>query len=229
NRLELARLQYEQAQSLHQSSFISAQMLAQRRTEMAVIESELKIARNNASQARLALSKTSLHAPFDGAVKERLAAEGEMATPGQPLVSLIEFARTELRARIAEVELEALRRARAVEFRQGAQVYPVEIVRISPVIDARSQTREVVFKSGKELVSGAAGELVWTSPTLHLPAAYVQQRDGQSGTWVEQEGRPQFRPLPSAQVGRPVALDWPPATRIIDEGRFALPAGQAEK
>lgn len=227
NRFKLAKLQYEQAQSLHQSNFISAQMLAQRQTEMAVIESELKIARNNASQARLTLSKTTIHAPFSGAVKERLAAEGEMATPGQPLLALVEFARNELRAQVADRDIDNLRHARSLMLRQGRQTYPAEIVRISPVIDQRSQTREVVFKTEEELVSGASGELVWTSRVPHLPASYVQQRGGQSGVWIEQNGKPVFRPLPSAQVGRPVALDWPLTTRIIDEGRFALPARQA--
>lgn len=222
NRHKLAKLQFEQAQSLHQSNFISAQMLAQRQTEMAVIESELKIARNHASQAQLALSKTSIHAPFSGAVRERLAAEGEMATPGQPLLSLVEFARNELRAQVAVSDIEDLRQARSLVFRQGRQSYPAEILRVSPVIEARSQTREVVFKTGKELISGAAGELVWTGRIPHLPAAYVQQRNGESGVWVEQGGTPVFRTLPSAQVGRPIPLDWPLNTLIIDEGRFAL-------
>jgi membrane fusion protein (multidrug efflux system) len=229
NRHKLAKLQYEQAQSLHQSNFISSQMLAQRQTEMAVIESELKIARNNASQARLALSKTTIHSPFSGAVKERLAAEGEMATPGQSLLALVELARNELRAQVANRDLEELRKAKSLLFRQGRQVYPVTIARVSPVIDSRSQTREVMFKTDKELVSGAAGELVWTSPVPHLPATYVQQRGGQSGVWVEQEGKPVFRVLPAAQVGRPVALDWPLDTRIVDEGRYALRASESGK
>lgn len=227
NRYKLAKLQYEQAQSLHQSNFISAQMLAQRQTEMAVIESELKIARNNASQARLSLSKTTIHAPFSGAVRERLAAEGEMATPGQPLLAMVEFARNELRAQIADRDIEDVRQAKSMIFRQGRQAYPVQILRVSPVIDSRSQTREVVLKANKELVSGAAGEIVWSSRMPHLPAAYIQQRNGEPGVWVEQEGAPVFRPLPDAQVGRPVALDWPLNTRIIDEGRFALRSTQA--
>lgn len=229
NRYKLAKLQYEQAQSLHQSNFISAQMLAQRQTEMAVIASELKIARNNASQARLSLSKTTIHAPFSGAVKDRLAAEGEMATPGQPLLAMVEFARNELRAQIADRDIADIKQAKSLVFRQGREVYPAQVLRISPVIDLRSQTREVVFQTDKELVSGAAGELVWSTRTAHLPATYIQQRNGESGAWVEQDGSPVFRLLPDAQVGRPVPLDWPLNTRIVDEGRFALRTGQTGK
>jgi hypothetical protein len=48
--------QFESAKSLHASQFISSQLLEQRRTELAVIDSEFRIARSNAAQAKLALA-----------------------------------------------------------------------------------------------------------------------------------------------------------------------------
>lgn len=222
NRYKLAQLQFEQTRALHASQFVSAQALEQRRTEMAVIESELKIARHSVSQARLSLDKTTLRAPFAGAVRERLAGEGELAAPGQPIVALVEHGQNELRARVSNSEITELQASRAPVFRQGAQRYPVKIVRIAPVVDPRAQTRDVILKADRPLVSGSAGELVWTNVTPHLPAAYIQQRERQFGTWIEEGGKPVFRPLPAAQAGRPIALDWPLQTRVIDEGRFAL-------
>lgn len=224
NRYKLAQLQFEQTRSLHASQFVSAQALEQRRTELAVVESELRIARNRVDQARLALDKTVLHAPFAGAVKERLAGEGELASPGEPIVTLVEHGRNELRAHVSSRETVELRRAASIALRQAGQLYPVKIVRVAPVIDPRAQTRDVILSADKPLLSGSAGELVWSSPTPHLPAAYLQERNGRLGTWVEESGKPVFKPLPAAQVGRPVALDWPLQTRIIDEGRFALAA-----
>lgn len=222
NRYKLAQLQFEQAKSLHVSQFISAQALEQRRTELAVLDSELKIARNTVDQAKLALDKTVLRAPFAGAVKERLVGEGELAAPGQPVVTLIEHARNELRARVAQREVADLQAATKLLFRQGEQAHPVKIVRIAPVVDARAQTREVILKAEQALVSGSAGELVWASARPYLPAAYLQQRERQFGAWVEESSKPVFKPLPGAQAGRPMAVDWPADTRIIDEGRFAL-------
>lgn len=227
NRYKLAQLQFEQAQSLHASQFISAQALEQRRTELAVLDSELKIARHQVSQARLALDKTLLRAPFAGAVRERTAGEGELAAPGQPIVTLVEHARNELRARVPTRELAGLQAARAIEFRQAEHAHPAQIVRIAPVVDARAQTRDVTLKTGQPLVSGSAGELVWTSATPHLPAAYLQQRGDRLGVWIDEAGKPVFKPLPGTQAGRPVALDWPPDTRIVDEGRYALSAAPA--
>jgi RND family efflux transporter MFP subunit len=227
NRYSLAHSQFEAAKALHESRFISAQLLEQRRTELAVVESELKIAHSSASQAKLALDKTVLRAPFAGAVKERLVGEGELAAPGQPIVTLIEFTENELRARVSNRDIAELKAAKAPEFRQGEQTYPVKIVRIAPVVDPKAQTREVIFKADTQLVSGSTGELVWASSTPHLPTAYLQQRDRQLGIWVEQGGKPLFKPVADAQAGRPVPLQWPLDTRIIDEGRFALAAPSA--
>jgi len=35
-------------------------------------------------------------------------------------------------------------------------------------------------------------------------------------------GEPEFVALPEAQAGRPVAVDWPADTGVVDAGRFAL-------
>jgi len=227
NRLRLAQLQLEQARSLHESKFVSPQLLEQRRTEAAVIDSELKIARTAHQQAKLALDKTTIRAPFAGTVRERLAGEGEMAVPGQPLLTLVEQARNEVRARIPVHQVADLQAARAIAFRQGGEAHPVRLVRLSGVVDPRAQTREAVLRAERPLLSGVAGELAWASTRAYLPAAYVQQRGKQFGVWVEEGGKPVFRPVPAAQAGRPVALDWPAETRIVDGGRFALGAPAA--
>lgn len=222
NRYRLAELQFEQAKKLQESNFVSAQALEQRRTELAVTGSELKIARHAVEQARLSLNNTLLRAPFAGTVKERLMSEGELATPGQPILTLVEGARNELRARIPNSDIDQLKAAQDLQFTQANQRYPVKIVRIAPVVDARAQTRDVILKAEAKLLPGSAGELTWSGTKPHLPAAYLQQRDRKLGAWIEQEGKPVFKLLPHAQVGRPALVDWPRDTRVIDEGRFTL-------
>ncbi|MEO6353832.1 MAG: efflux RND transporter periplasmic adaptor subunit [Burkholderiaceae bacterium] len=231
NRYKLAELQFAQAKALHASQFVSAQVLEQRRTEMAVLDSEIKIARHGVAQAKLSLEKTTLRAPFAGTVKERLAGEGELAAPGQPIVTLVEESKNELRARVPQRDIAALKGDKAPVFKQSGQTFPAKIVRIAAVIDPKAQTRDVILQAEQALVSGSAGELVWASNKPHLPAAYVQQRGAQLGVWVEEAGKPLFKPLPQAQNGRPVPVDWPLATRVIDAGRFALanpPAASAK-
>jgi hypothetical protein len=69
--------------------------------------------------------------------------------------------------------------------------------------------------------------LRWLSARPYLPAAYLQVREGELGTWVVRDGQAVFVALPRAQGGRPVALEWPLETQIVDEGRFGLGAAPA--
>jgi membrane fusion protein, multidrug efflux system len=124
-----------------------------------------------------------------------------------------------------------LRQAKDPRFVQEGRQTEVTIARVAPVVNARAQTREVVLRASDPLVPGAAGELIWSATTPYLPAAYLQQYQNRLGIWVEEGGKPVFKPVPSAQTGRPVLLDWPLSTRIIDEGRFALatPAANGQR
>jgi hypothetical protein len=67
-------------------------------------------------------------APFATAIKERLVGEGELAAPGQPIVTLVEFGENELRAGIANHEIAELKSAKATD----------------PRLPSRSASRSVV-------------------------------------------------------------------------------------
>ena len=73
-----------------------------------------------------------------------------------------------------------------------------------------------------ELAPGLGGELRWRSRMAHLPASHVQTRADTLGVWLVRGGVPEFVPLPQAQAGRAVAVDWPLETQVVDDGRFAL-------
>ena len=141
---------------------------------------------------------------------------------GQRVLTLVEHGKNEVRARIPVQDVASLQKAREPVFRQGERESPVKVLRIAPVVDARAQTREVILGAEQPLVSGSSGELSWASSTPYLPAAYLQRHEARLGVWVEEGGKPVFKPVPDAQTGRPVALDWPLSTRIVDQGRFAL-------
>ena len=222
SRVRLARAQLEQSRALAARGFISADGLRIRETEVGVLQSERDAARAAQAAAELALARTVIRAPFDGVVRERLAAVGDLAAPGTPLLVLAASADAEVHARVPEGQIDALQAAGAWTLAVGDAEHPVHIRRISQVVDAAGQARDVVLAGDGELTPGLAGELRWRSTVPHLPPAYLQQRDGRLGVWVVREGEAVFVPLPKAQAGRPVAVDWPPQTAVVDEGRFAL-------
>jgi hypothetical protein len=89
-------------------------------------------------------------------------------------------------------------------------------------VEPAGQTQVAVFSAVTGLAPGQAGELRWHTPHPHLPGEYVVEREGRLGAWIEDQDAPRFVALPAATVGRPVAVDWPPDTAVIEAGRFRL-------
>ena len=119
-------------------------------------------------------------------------------------------------------QVASLQAAAELVLHAGGDAHALRLRRISPLLDAAGQVREAVLDPLSPLPPGLGGELRWRSVRPQLPPAYVQQRGDVLGAWVEREGAPVFVVLPQAQAGRAVTVDWPLATRVIDEGRFTL-------
>ena len=221
-RLSLAEAQLEQARALARQGFVSADGLRIRETELAVTRSELVAARQALDAARVALARTVVRAPFDGVVRERLASTGDYASPGVPLLVVASIRDTEIHALVPESQVSSLVESTAVEFRVDNATHAVVVSRVMPLVEAAGQTRRVILAGPPELPPGRSGELRWRLAVPHLPADYLVQREGQPGLWLERDGEPFFLVLPEVATGRPVALDLPLDTRVIDEGRHAL-------
>lgn len=228
NRLRLAQAQLDQFRALAGDGHVSEDQLRSKETEHAVLESELELARLDLEAAELQRARTVIRAPFDGLVRERLASVGDLAAPGTPLLVLVSTRDIEIQARVPAGQVEALRVAEGWRLWLDGQAHDLRLERILALVEPAGQTQEVIFSAQKALAPGRAGELRWRSAQAHLPAEYLVERAGELGAWIEEEGEPRFVVLPGAAVGRPVAVDWPLDTRVIDSGRFRLglpPAG----
>lgn len=222
SRLHLAEAQLQQSRALAARGYISDDGLRIKRTELEVLRSELAAARHALAAARLPLQRTVIRAPYPGVVRERLASVGDLAAPGTPLLVLASTTGTEIHARIAAAQIDGLKVAGAWALHIGESAHALRLERVLAVVDAAGQTQTVVFSAPAELAPGRAGEVRWRSVAPHLPGEYVVRYNGQLGVWLERDGKPAFEVLPDAAVGRAVPVSWPPATRVIDEGRFGL-------
>ncbi|WP_269532917.1 efflux RND transporter periplasmic adaptor subunit [Chitinimonas sp. BJYL2] len=222
SRVRLSQLQLDQARALNQQAFISADALRQRETERAVLDAELRMAEQGVASAKLALDNTILPAPFDGVVRERLVSVGDTVAPGQAMLEFSAASHRQIRARLAAAERGSVAGAGKLAFVSSNGRVPVKLLRVSPVLDATAQTSDAIFEAASALPAGQAGSLRWHSSRPTLPAAYLQQRGKQLGIFVLEGGKPVFKPVPGALAGRPVELDWPLSTVIIDQGRHGL-------
>lgn len=141
-------------------------------TEAALVASRLQYdsAELGVKQARVALSnaqfyagETSVRAPFDGVIAEKRLHQGEsVAAMAQPVLVVQDISKLEIRARLPESALATLRPGSpaVAHFRSIDRTVRVTIKRISPSIDMRSRTMEVVCELDNPEELYKAGMLV---------------------------------------------------------------------
>jgi RND family efflux transporter MFP subunit len=225
-----AQAQHERARTLREKNFYSAEALTLRETELKATAADLRAATAQRDTARRALDKHVLRAPFDGVVRARNGQVGELAAPGALLLTLVETRDPELSAQVQPQDAASLAAAQTPQFESGGATHALKLLRISPahLRESRSVTARLIFKAMPPPL-GAEGRLVWRDAQAHLPADLLVRRDGRYGVFVAEGDKARFHLLPEAQEGRPAAIDLPPDTRIVTQGRHALQDGMALK
>jgi len=221
-----ARAQHARAKTLREKNFYSAEALTLRETELALAAADLRAAQAQQQTARRALDKHNLRAPFDAIVRARSGQVGELAAPGTVLLTLVSARELELAAQLQPRDAESLQLADSPVFATAGGRHELKLLRISPAFNRESRSVEarLVFV-GPPPAAGSEGRLVWREAQPYLPADLLVRRDGRYGVFVAADGKARFHALPQAQEGRPAALDLPPGTQLVTQGRHALQDG----
>lgn len=226
-RAKLAEQQLGRARELAKQNFYSAEALAQKETELAVHQAQVRLDQAQLAQARRNLEKCTLRAPFPAIVRSRQAQVGELAAPGAPLMTLSDASRVEVAAQVPPRDVASLQGAQEVRFAGSGGEFAVKLLRVSPAISREARTMEARLAfTGRPSAPGADGRILWRDPQPHLPAELVAKRGAALGVFVLERDRARFVPLPDAQEGRPVAAPMLADRRIIVDGRHGLADGQ---
>ncbi len=229
-RLKLGEVQRQRARELVAQGFFSQEALAQRETEVALQQADVSSAQSQVDAARRQLTRTTLRAPFNGTVVQRMVQLGETVSPGTPLLTLAETAATELQASVPPTELDGLQRStmRRFEPQGSSNDLPVKLLRVTAAVQAgsRTQTVRLGFEGASMPPPGTSGLLLWQDPTPHVPASLVVKRGSALGVMVRDGGVARFVPLPDTQEGRAIAIRLPADTQIVVRGQAALNDGQ---
>jgi RND family efflux transporter MFP subunit len=225
SRIDFARRQLQRADTLKKQRTITQELLDERRSNLATLIAEREAERAGLARARRKLDKCVVRAPFQAVILQRLAGVGEYVTPGSPLVRVMDVVQLEITAPVLVDDASALLSAEHIVFRREERDYPVQLRVLTPAIDALSRTREArLLFTADAALPGASGRVVWQAPQA-VPADLLVRRNGVLGLLLAQDGKARFQPLPDAQEGRPAAVQLPPDTLIITDGRFALSDG----
>jgi RND family efflux transporter MFP subunit len=229
SRLELAERQLARAGELQQGNFVSPEALNQRETEVTSLKADVRVLDTQVATARRQLDKTVLRAPFDAAVRSRAAQLGELAAPGAPLFTLTQLGSPEVSARVPADEAQRLQQAREPVLEAAGRRHPLRLLRVSPVTDRETRTREARFAltGPDEPAPGSEGRVLWRDPRPHLPPEVLVRRGDAIGIFtVSGEARARFVAAPQAQEGRPTVLALPAEARVVVRGQAALQDGQ---
>jgi RND family efflux transporter MFP subunit len=236
SRLKLAQAQLQRSRDLVAQGFFSQEALGQRETEVALVQTEVNIARAQLATEQRQLGKTRLVAPFAGTVRERMAQTGEAVAPGTVLYVLVESGHNEVNATLSPSDVAGLSNATGIQLRTREGPFAVRLLRVSDAVTAPARTRAArlaFVDAGNTPPAGTSGTLRWQERQPHLPPSLMVRRDGALGVFVVQgEGEratARFVPVPGAQESRatPVPGSLSDSGLVVVRGQEALQNGQA--
>jgi RND family efflux transporter MFP subunit len=160
-------------------------VLLQRRSELAIAQQQL--------------AETLLYAPFDGAIRERRASQGEYLASGSPVVTIVRMHPLRLRVEVPEREAQGIRVDQSVGVTiegESGQAYSGRVARLSPAFQEQSRTliieAEVDNQNGRlRPGSFAKAEIRTTSTTdaVLVPASAIITFAGIQKVFTVKDGK----------------------------------------
>jgi RND family efflux transporter MFP subunit len=152
-----AKREVARVESLSAQNAVSAAQADEVRTGLELAQARLRAAEAQLGLAERARADSSVRAPFDGLVDERLVSPGEFLTPGSPLVRLVVLDPIEVSFRLAEVDSGRVHLGDRVDVQVSPhpdERFQATVSSISPTIDERTRTLRV-----KAVLGNADGRL----------------------------------------------------------------------
>ena len=225
--------QYENAQKLFTSAEllqkqnnISKELYNQRLADSKRLKAETRSSKAGVEQAKIAVEKCAIKAPYDGYISERLVDAGELVQPGTPVMRLIAADRGRIEAQISTTEFDSFRDGTDHRFVHNGKSYDVTITNLLPVLDSKYRTYKARLAFiGAAAPTGSQGKLSWKDTTLSLPSNLVVKRGDRSGVLLNDDGIVEFVPVANYVEGHPATVELESDAAIITTGRFGLNAG----
>ncbi|RKR00026.1 efflux RND transporter periplasmic adaptor subunit [Maricaulis maris] len=164
-----------------QAQLLERGHISQQRFDEVRTSTRAALARQNAAAAaadalRIQLDLSVMTAPFDGVVTARRSDEGAIASPGQPLLELVELDSLEVRVGLPQIVAARYQPGDTASFEVDSQAQPVRahFRASSSVVDRQTRTVTAVFDLDPAQ-SVAAGQIVRLA---------VETPIGTEGFWV---------------------------------------------
>lgn len=223
---QFARYRVNRARQLVRSQSVSAEVLNEREAQANQSSAETRRLEAAVRAAQRRVEKCDIRAPFDAVVAERIVSLGELVGPGTALMRLLDVEQVEVHGTVQEQDMPGLQAASDIRFLTARHSHPLRVRAMIPEVEIRTRSYPVrlTFIDGKP-APGQVGRIEWSSPRRHLPANLLVSRDGALGVFIVEDGHAVFHAIDAAVEGQPAAVNLPPDTRIVIDGRFGLRHG----
>lgn len=230
---ELERLKHSDArnESLFARQLIAKNLYEQNKSDLATRKAEVDL-------ARLSLSKCAVIAPFDGVVTRRWVKEGQLLKANDVAFEMADFGDLKARLRVPERASVALKPGQTVAYRADAlpgATFPATVDRVSPVVDAKSGTVEVLIKvdnGDRRLRPGLFSRLEiaydHVAAAILLPKAALLNGDRNNSVFVVRDGKAVKVPVKLGYESGgnvQVLTGVEPGTEVITAGHATLVDG----
>ena len=190
-RLKEAQDEYQRVKGVYEKEAVSKKALDTAEASMKAAQAKLKAARAGLEQAQEQFDYTRVRAPYSGIVTERHIEVGEMAQPGQKLMSGLSLEELRVNVDVPQSMINAVRESDDVFIETPqAQFIPVTNKTVFPYAERSSHTFRVRLDlSGDDLslfpgMFVKAGFTIGQQPVLVVPTDSIVRRSELTAVYV---------------------------------------------
>lgn len=141
----LALATVERQLTLSRQGHVSPQRVDEAEAQANSALARVEAAKAQADILRVQLDLAKITAPFDGVVTARMADEGVIASPGQPILSLVEVGHLEARIGLPAASAARLEPGKVYSLKADTGVVEATLRNVTGVIDPQQRTVAAVF------------------------------------------------------------------------------------
>jgi len=197
-----AKADYERFKELKEKGAVPDRDFEKMKLKMELTELQLKMASAQLEQAKAQLKYTSVTAPIDGIVVQKMAKEAELAKPGHPVLVLSDINELRARAMVKESDIPHISVGMPVEIYVSAMDKTIKSKIASLVPSGDPATHSYMIRADLPDMQGVlpgmyakiAIDLKERSGVV-VPAGSITQRGGITGVFVDERGTARFYPV----------------------------------
>jgi HlyD family secretion protein len=194
NLLDQSRVAYVQSRNQYEIALAHLKALEAvgKNEQLKSAQGQLAAAQGKYLAAQAQLDYSEIRSPMDGVVTERPLYEGEMATAGSPLITVMDISRVVARLHLPPEQAHWLRVGDPARISEGQESAAGKVILVSPAVDPDSTTVQVWVEAanphGKFLVGSTVQVSIVAekvSDALVVPsAALLTAEDGSTSVMV---------------------------------------------